>query len=136
VSPSQLSRADGLRFQTEDVVANIIIDNEGEQNRLSPAAIEGLGRAAAMLQSRDDLHVIVIRGAGRQYFSTGMLNPVLRASMAKDEVIDLVMRAGAVFDAIENIPQVIVAGLNGAIRAGGVELALACDIRIAAEHVR
>jgi enoyl-CoA hydratase/carnithine racemase len=68
------SFADGVHYETEGVVANIIIiDNESEQNRLTPAAIEGLGRATGMLQVRDDLHVVVIRGAGRQYFSTGIL---------------------------------------------------------------
>ena len=132
----RLSFADGLHFETEGVVANIIIDNESEQNRLTPAAIEGLGRATETLQARDDLHVVVIRGVGRQYFSTGILNPALRGTMTKDEVIELVMQAGAVFDAIENVPQVIIAGLNGGVRAGGVELALACDIRIATDQAR
>ena len=37
---------------------------------------------------------------------------------------------------IEALPQIVVAGLNGLVRAGAVELVLACDIRIAGEHVK
>jgi enoyl-CoA hydratase/carnithine racemase len=40
------------------------------------------------------------------------------------------------FDAIEALPQIVIAGLNGLVRAGAVELALACDIRIAGDHVK
>ncbi len=132
----QTLSVEGLRFETEGPVAIITIDRIAEQNRLSPAAIIGLGRMADALRARDDLHVVFIRGAGQEHFSTGILNPQLRGSMSKDEVIRLVMEAGAVFDAVESLPQIVVAGINGGVRAGGVELALACDIRIAAGHVR
>jgi enoyl-CoA hydratase/carnithine racemase len=132
----QALSVEGLRFETEGPVAIITIDRIAEQNRLSPVAIIGLGRMADALRARDDLHVVFIRGAGQEHFSTGILNPQLRGSMSKDEVIRLVMEAGAVFDAVESLPQIVVAGINGGVRAGGVELALACDIRIAAGHVR
>ncbi|HEU5017558.1 MAG TPA: enoyl-CoA hydratase-related protein [Pseudolabrys sp.] len=127
---------EGLCFEVDGPVAFLTIENEAEQNRMAPATIAELRRIAAALESRDDLHVVVLRGAGQQYFSTGILNPALRGSMSKEEVIDLVVQARAAFDAIEALPQIIIAGLNGEVRAGGVELALACDIRIAAEHVR
>jgi enoyl-CoA hydratase/carnithine racemase len=42
--------------------------------------------------------------------------------------------ANRAFNAIDELPQVVVASLNGAARGGAAELALACDIRIAAEH--
>ena len=127
---------EGLSFRTEGPVAIVTIDNASDQNRLTPRAITGLGHIAERLNGRDDLHVVVIRGTGDEYFSTGLLNPSLRSRMTKDEVISLVLQAAAVFDALEDVPQVVIGGLNGAVRAGGVELALACDIRIAAEHVR
>lgn len=126
---------EGLRFETDGPVATVTVDDIAEQNRLTPAALTGLGRMAEALLGRDDLHVVLIRGSGHAYFSTGILNPQLRGSMSKDDVIRLVMEAGAVFDALEQVPQIVVAGINGSVRAGGVELALACDIRIAADHV-
>jgi enoyl-CoA hydratase/carnithine racemase len=132
----QTLSVEGLRLETEGPVATITIDAIAEQNRLSPAAVTGLGRMADALRGRDDLHVVTIRGAGQEYFSTGILNPQLRGAMGKEDVIRLVMEAGTVFDAVESLPQIVVAGINGGLRAGGVELALACDIRIAADHVR
>ena len=79
---------------------------------------------------------MIVRGVGTEHFCTGVLNPALRASMSKDEVLKLVFLAGETFDALEALPQVVIAGLNGTSRAGGAELALACDIRFAAEHAR
>lgn len=131
---SQSSSANKLDFCTNGSVAVVTIDNSIEQNRLTPGAIAEFERIADMLRAREDLHVLVITGSGREYFSTGILNPILRSQMKKEEVIDLVLRAASLFDAIEALPQVVIAGLNGTARAGGAELALVCDIRIAAEH--
>ncbi|NNE83324.1 MAG: enoyl-CoA hydratase, partial [Alphaproteobacteria bacterium] len=64
----------------------------------------------------------------------GLLNPVIRASLSKDEVLETVVLANNVFDAIEALPQIVIAVINGAIRAGASELALACDIRLVADH--
>jgi len=136
VSKDQELSVEGLRIDTEGHIATITIDNPTEQNRLKGVAITGLARIAAALQTQDDLHVVIIRGEGNEHFSTGLLNPALRGSMSKEAVIDLVMEAAAAFDAIEALPQIVVAGLNGSLRAGGVELALACDIRIAVDHAR
>jgi enoyl-CoA hydratase/carnithine racemase len=136
VQADQRLSVQGLGFHIEGQVAFVTIDNEAEQNRLTEAALGGLVRIAQTLSTRNDVHVVVIRGKGYGQFSTGLLNPVLRAGMSKEAVIDLVMLAVAAFDAIEALPQIVIAGLNGIVRAGGVELALACDIRIAVEHAR
>ena len=136
MSATELVPAEGLGIREDGAVATITIDNRAEQNRITPAAITGLGRIAERLRARADLHVVVVRGAGEEHFSTGILNPQLRGAMSKDDVIRLVMEAGAVLDAIESLPQIVVAGINGSVRAGGVELALACDIRLAADLAR
>src|SRR5690606_10481178 len=78
-----------------------------------------------------DISVVVIQGSGEGVFSTGILNPVLRAQMTKHQVIDLVRLANRAYDAIEALPQIVIASLNGVTRAGGAELALAADIRLA-----
>src|SRR5262245_66342283 len=64
----------------------------------------------------------------------GILNPVVRASYTKDQILELVRTANRLYDAIEALPQIVIAALNGIARAGAAELALACDIRLAASH--
>jgi enoyl-CoA hydratase len=129
-------RGDGLDIRTDGAIATILIDGPEHQNMLSPAAFGRLGEAVAALGTSTDIHVVVFRGAGTDFFCTGLLNPALRGSLSKDDILALVFRANAIFDAIAALPQVVIAGLNGAVRAGGAELALACDIRLAATHVR
>ena len=48
--------------------------------------------------------------------------------------MNLVLRANAVFDAIEALPQIVIAAINGKVVAGASELCLACDLRYAVAH--
>ena len=136
MEPPVYGTRDHITFERDGPLAWIVIDNLAEQNRLSLAGVARLRHIANALRAEPSLHVVVIRGVGTEYFCTGVLNPALRAGMSKDEVLKLVFLAGETFDALEALPQVVVAGLNGTSRAGGAELALACDIRFAAEHAR
>lgn len=127
---------DGLELRVDKSIATVVVDNLPEQNMLTEPAFTRLAGICSALKQSNDIHVVVVRGAGAEIFSTGLLNPDLRGSMSKEEILALVFRANAVFDAIEALPQVTIAGLNGLTRAGAVELALACDIRVAAAHAR
>src|SRR2546427_12987579 len=69
-----------------------------------------------------------------EFFSMGILNPAVRASYTKEQILELVRTANRLYDAIEALPQIVIAALNGAARAGAAELSLACDIRLAAAH--
>ena len=79
-------------------------------------------------------HVVVVRGAGEEFFSWGALDPKIRGAMPKQDVVDFVLRSGRLADAVEALPQIVVAALNGRARGMGVELALACDLRFAASR--
>lgn len=118
-----LERADG--------VLTVTIDRAADANRLSPEVIARLGALAEELREDAGTHVVVLTGGGTDIFSMGILNPALRASFSKEDVVRLVLRANRVFDALEALPQVLIAALNGQVMAGAVELALACDLRYA-----
>jgi len=117
-------------------VATITLERREDGNRITPAALAQLGSFCAELGRDDATHAVVITGAGSEYFSMGILNPALRAAHSKDEILDIVRLANATYDAVEALPQIVIAALNGITRAGAAELALACDIRLAASHAR
>ncbi len=126
----------GLVVESRDGVMSIRIAVENEGNRLLPEALAQLEQIGNSLAAAHDIHAVLIIGEGRNHFSTGILNPVIRGAMAKEDVVALVRLANRAFNAIEAAPQVVVAGINGDVRAGGAELALACDIRIVASHAK
>lgn len=115
----------------EGGVLTLTLDRPDDANRLNPALIAHFASLVEALREDTATNVVVLTGAG-SIFSMGILNPVIRASMSKDDVVRLVRKANALFDALEALPQVVIGALNGKAGAGGVEMALACDMRFAA----
>ena len=130
----QHEHPEGLTATREGGVLTLTIDRPHDQNRLSPELVGRLEQSVHELRDDRDTHVVVFTGAGADAFSFGLLNPAIRATMAKDDVVALVRRANRLFDAVEALPQVVIAALNGAVVAGAAELALACDMRFAAAN--
>jgi enoyl-CoA hydratase/carnithine racemase len=114
-------------------VATVTIDRPDEMNRFRPEDLARLGEIVGALRSDQDINAVVVTGAG-DIFSFGLLNPEIRASLPKEGVLDIVFLANRVFDALEALPQITIAAINGPLMAGAVELALACDIRVAADN--
>jgi enoyl-CoA hydratase/carnithine racemase len=115
-------------------LATITINRPGEQNRLTPDALARLESVATELRDDQQVQALMITGAGKENFSSGILNPVLRASYSKEAIIAIVRLANRAFDALDALPQIVIAALNGPARAGAAELALAADIRLGADH--
>ncbi|HEX2547687.1 MAG TPA: enoyl-CoA hydratase/isomerase family protein [Ramlibacter sp.] len=130
----QQTYPEGLVAQRDGGVLTLTIDRSADQNRLSPDVVGRLEQLVDGLREDRDTNVVVITGSGSEVFSFGLLNPAIRAGMAKDDVVALVRRGNRLFDAIESLPQVVIAALNGAVVAGAAELALACDLRYAAAN--
>ena len=62
-------------FTVDGPIATIALDRSVEQNRLTPEALADLGAVAASLRHDSNVHVLVIRGRGSEFFSAGILNP-------------------------------------------------------------
>lgn len=91
-----------------------------------------LGQVAEAIRINPDIRVVVFTGAGEKAFSVGA-DLKERKTMTDDLVKRNIFKIGEVFSTIENLPQPTIAMMNGFAFGGGMELALACDFRIAAD---
>src|SRR5690348_14065939 len=86
----------------------------------------------AILQARFDenVHVIVIRGSGEKFFCAGAEISMLN-SVSPTYKYYFCLHANETLTRLEQTPKLVIAALNGHTVGGGLEIALACDIRIA-----
>jgi enoyl-CoA hydratase/carnithine racemase len=108
------------------------IDGEARRNAISRAMLRELGALVARAAADRTLRCVVITGAGARAFCAGA-DLKERAEMTAEDVHAFHDGLRQALRAIEEAPQVFLAALNGAALGGGLELALACDLRIAAE---
>jgi len=127
-----------LLFEKKDHIAKITLNRPERLNAFTPEMIEAW--AAALEESRDDddIRVIIVTGAGRAFCSGG---DVKRMGERKDaSALD---RKNVLWKSIHRIPLLleqidkpVIASLNGLATGAGLDMALMCDLRIAAKSAR
>jgi enoyl-CoA hydratase/carnithine racemase len=113
-------------------VARLTISNPGKRGALDRAILDGLAQTLPSLEAR----CVIITGEGRT-FSAGYDIGDLPDRVFADEAEKIVAHPfAAALDAVEGYPYPTIAALNGHAIGGGLELALACDLRLAAHQIR
>ena len=108
------------------------IDGASRRNAISRAMLSELEGHLARAAADSGLRCVVLTGAGDKAFCAGA-DLKERAAMSAEEVHAFHQGLRRALRGIEAAPQPFVAALNGAALGGGLELALACDLRIASD---
>ena len=119
----------------EGAVAVVTVDRPEALNALSSATNEELLAAVRELSADDRVRAVVLTGGGDKAFVAGADIAEMR-DMTAEEARRSSALGHSVMSAIEAAPQPWIAAVNGYALGGGCELALACDLRIAAEHAK
>ncbi len=121
-------------FKKEGPVAYITVNREKALNALNSAVMHRFEQIFLDLEDDPEVAVVVITGAGQKAFVAGA--DVKEIKEAGDERTNLITKGQKIFSRIRNSSKVVIAAVNGYALGGGCELAMACDIRIAAENAR
>jgi enoyl-CoA hydratase len=124
-----------VRVETQDGVRIVTVDRPEKLNALNTEVVEALGAAFAEAAGAADLRCLIVTGAGEKAFIAGAdigelskLGPVAGREHAR--------RGQAVVDQLERLPVPTIAAINGYAYGGGLELAMACCLRVASENAR
>lgn len=124
-----------LLYQEENGIARLVLNRPEALNALSEEMLETLAARLDQVRANDAARAVVITGAGDKAFSAGAdIETLHRASPL--EVREFARLAVAVNHKIETLGKVVVAAINGYALGGGLELAEACTLRVAASDAR
>ena len=118
-----------VNYNAADGVAVIELNNP-PVNAYTLDALNELDAAILQARGDDGVWVIVVRGAGERFFSAG---PDARQFLAASPRAryHMALFAAETFSRLEATPKLAIAAINGTALGGGLELALACDLRLA-----
>ena len=127
-----------LLTERQERVCTIILNRPERRNALSPLMLLQLVETLARLKGDEEVRCLVIRGAGDKAFSSGYDISDIPTTLTPEQAAALKARSPFqdVLESVQDFPYPVIAMLNGHAFGAGCDLALTCDIRIAAEHAQ
>ena len=120
--------------ESEGGVARIFLNRPEKVNALGSASLQALLRALQTLEGDKELRAVVLGGRGRAFCGGADVKEL--AALDASSAPSFVHKIHAVCAAIRGLPVPVIARLHGAVIGAGLEIAAACDLRIAAEGTK
>ena len=124
-----------VRLDHDGAVTVLTIDRPEARNAIARATMRELADALDEVTG-SPAHVLVVTGAGSRVFVAGGDLKELATIRTLDDASAMAQTMRTVLDRLATLPVPVVAAVNGDAYGGGAEVAVACDIRIAADDVR
>lgn len=126
-----------VNLRIEGEIATLVLDNPDKLNAINLAMWQAIAAHLRTVDADDSLRCLVIRGAGNEAFAAGGdLEEFVTARATLDQALHYHGQVAEALNAIADCRHPTVALIRGACIGGGLEIAGACDLRIASEHSR
>jgi enoyl-CoA hydratase len=122
-------------YEKSEGIATITLNRPEALNAFSKDVVEELLQALEDIKNDESVRVVVLTGAGEKAFSAGADIKAM-AGMTALRARELSLMGEKLCLALENLEKPVIAALNGYALGGGLEVAMACDLRIASETAK
>ncbi|MBM4196996.1 MAG: enoyl-CoA hydratase/isomerase family protein [Gammaproteobacteria bacterium] len=123
-----------LIIERNGAILTLTINRPDKRNALSLALLDDIGKTLARHADDDGILAAVVTAAGDKCFAAGGDLQELDGVRSEADARTMSKRGRAALDKLRTFPVPVIAALNGHALGGGAELALACDLRVAAPH--
>jgi enoyl-CoA hydratase len=124
-----LSAADSIIFETNGATARVRLNRPSKRNALTRVMLERLAELFEAIAARRDLRVVILSGDGEAFCAGTDIEEL--SALDAEGARDAALRGQAVCALVEHCGVPVVAAVRGLAAGGGLELALACHLRVA-----